>query len=266
MKTVFICVCSPERLNQYKVLFQSMNEHCSEVDTLLYYGGADPGEVGPVADISGWVKNSPYTDNWYTYTYLRPRAILDAFSRGYEKVFLLGSDTEFFNKPHYLYWGLEQHDCLVTLYTHEPYLGDDLYPNDWQTLEVGQINADLIGFKNTSETITFLEWMERTLKEKIVYRNKIYLDQGWFSMCFSFLPRVNILRHLGYNVANYNMHNRGMRKNRDGKWVMKDGSPLVLFHYAGFIKGKEEKISKHQDRYTATGNILEFLRQYGDKL
>lgn len=45
---------------------------------------------------------------------------------------------------------------------------------------------------------------------------------------------------------------------------MSDNSPLVLFHYTGFEK--EKYIYKHQNRYKAEGEILEFLREYSRKI
>lgn len=265
MKTCYICVCSPERLNQYKVLYTSLKKFKGEEDDiLLYLGGKAPSwlDSSEVIDISPWVEKSIYSENWYTYTSLRPKALLDTFSKGYERVILLGSDTEFFYPPLFKFEG----DAYVTLYTFEPYPDETAYPNNWQTIEVGQINADLIGFCSTLETITFLQWLDTILSKHIVLNGKIYLDQGWFSLMFSFLPNVTIDRYLGYNVGNYNMHNRGMHKDNKGVWRMKDNSPLVLFHYAGIEKGKEETISKHQNRYKAEGPLLQFLKDYTVKL
>jgi hypothetical protein len=61
------------------------------------------------------------------------------------------------------------------------------------------------------------------------------------------------------------MYLRGLHS-KDFKWLMSDGSPLVLFHYAGFEEGREEFISRHQQRYKASGEILDFLKDYTRKL
>lgn len=267
MKTCYISVFSPERKRQHDVLYTSIKTYIPNVDILAYTPvNYTPRANETLIDISQWLSQSPYTDNWYTYTYLRPKAILDAFKRGYEAVILLGADTEFFSQPREDL--LDNKDAFVTMYTYEPYPDEILYPNNIQTIEVGQINADYIGFRKTEKVISWLTWLDKQMSKYIVINkpyNKIYLDQGWFSTCFSFLDKVEIIRELGYNVANYNLHNRGLQK-LNNKWIMKDGSPLVLFHYAGFEKGKEENISKHQDRYKAEGDLLEFLREYGNKI
>ncbi len=266
--TVIICLCSPERLNQYKVLYRSIKKYIGdEVDTLLYYGGEDEVEF-PSTNISEWVARSPYKHAWYTYCYLRPRAIKDAFSKGYKQVILCGADTEFFARPSEVL-GTEEsplEDMWVTMYTYHPYPDDRAEPTDFQIYDVGQIQADFVGFRNTPSTRKFLEWLDKRLSTDIEVnrhgRNKIMLDQAWMSMCFSYVENVRVIRHWGYNVGNYNMYPRGF----DGVRTMANGDGLVLFHYAGFPEGREHIISTHQQRYTASGKQLDFLKDYTRKL
>lgn len=261
--TALICVCSPEYLNQYRVLYKSIKVHVPDVSTVLYYGGEDtPTDVGEVVNVSSWVKESAYTDPLYTYCSMRPRAILDAFNK-FDRIILLGADTEFFSYPSECFTA---HEAFVTMYIHEPYRGDQtLYGNNLQVLENGQINADLIGFRKTSKVLQFVEWVYEQTKTQCKIGEKEYVDQVWFSMIFSFLDTVNIIRHPGYNVAHYNMYQRGLQIT-ESKHQMSNGQPLVLFHYAGFVKGQEETISKHQNRYRAEGDILKFLKTYGEKI
>lgn len=277
MKTAIVVVSSPERLNQFDVLNKSIQKYVSEnVDVLLYYGGEE--SIGPkgwgIINFNHHVKNSIYKNDLYTYCSLRPKAVLDAFERGYDAVWLLGADTEFFASPRALYTVLEDNDMFVTMYTHESYgQEDDLYPNDYDTFMVGQINADLVGFRKSDQVIKFLKWLDKRVETKAVYRGRDFVDQVWMSMCFSFVDKVAVIRELGYNVGNYNMHNRYMNPslsrgdpNKPTYWSMADCSPLVLFHYAGLEKGKEEFVSKHQNRYKADGFLLEFLKNYTSKL
>lgn len=275
MKATAICVASPERLNQYKVLYDSIKRHCKSLTPILYYGGNDIiRNQGLVVPVNEWVASSKYEEDWYKYTSIRPRAILHAFEEGFDEVVLLGADTEFFSPPFDFMNALHSADMVVTMYTYEPYNDEKAYPNNAQTIEVGQIQADMIGFRKTASTIKFLNWLAGQLEQHIVFNNgvynKIYLDQGWLSLCFSFVENVKIMRQLGYNVGNYNLHNRGMCRFKsvsgETQWIMKDKAPLVLFHYAGFQKEKPSDISKHQNRYYADGDILQFLKDYGAKL
>ncbi len=262
--TAFISVCSPERLSQFKVLADSIKKHCPEVDLLLYYGGPVP-ETFTGFDITPWLNQTPYTNNWYRYCSVRAKAVLDAFDRGYERVVLLGADTELFAYPHELLmrYNSPEPDMFVTMYTDSPYQGDQgPYPNDYHTFEVGQIQADCVAFSNNEQCRKFLAWLDS--KPMVINdrgRDKIMLDQGWMSLCFSFLKNVHIIRHSGYNVGNYNMFQREMRKHGE-TWVLRKDQPLVLFHYAGLEKNNEHLVSKHQNRYRATGDILDFLKDY----
>ena len=272
--TAFISVSSPERLEQYKVLHKSISRYTKgRVDQFLYYGGEQVPEHYQGTSVTEWVKKSPYTNDWYKYCHIRPRCILDAFKKGYRTVILLGTDTEFFDTPWEILTFANDYrpgladEAFVTMYTYHPYPDDDeKYPNDWHTVDVGQILADCIGFRNTPTVIKFLEWLDKTLETKLVFKNKVMLDQGWMSCVFSYVDRVKICRHWGYNVGNYNMFLRGLNRTNQAEWKMGDGDPLVLFHYAGFEKGREAQISKHQNRYKASGDILEFLENYTRKL
>lgn len=262
--TVFICVASQAYLPQYRVLHKSIQTYSPAVDTLLYYTGTNTPDL-PFKSISHWPTNYP-NNALYRHCEYRPKAILDAFNMGYERVVLLGADTEFFSYPDECFRAFKEHDAFVTMYIHEPYEGDQsLYGNNLQVLENGQINADLIGFKKNDKTIAFLQWVSDQVSKYAVINGKEFVDQVWLSMCFSFLDNVKVIRHLGYNVAHYNLFQRGMHLVND-KWTFKDGSNLVLFHYSGHQKELEEKLSKHQNRHSAAGELLEFLRFYSSRI
>ncbi len=261
-----VACCSPEYLSRYKVLYDSILKYVPNATPLLYYGGIDhPSGYGQVINVHHWVEASQYTNPFFTYCSIRPKSVLDAFNMGYDKVILLGADTEFFSYPQAMIKALDTNDAAVTMYTHEPYPCDSLFANDFQVWINGQINADFIGFKKSVKVINFLEWVVKQTSTKCQVGNITMVDQGYFSMCFSFLDNVKVIRELGYNVGSYNGIPRGM-KLENKKWLMKDGSPLVLYHYDGFVKGQEHLISKHQSRYTATGDLLKFLVDYGRKI
>ena len=269
MKTAFICVCSEKYLPNYKILYQSFVKSIGDdADIILYYGGhTNPTDIGMVINFSETINKTGYSNELYKYCAARPTAILNAFEQGYDNVVLMGADTEFFSYPYEVFSSLQDNDAFVTMYIHEPYEGDqNLFGNNLQVLENGQINADFIGFRKNKQTIKFIKWVEEQTATKCTINGKEYVDQVFFSMAFSFLEHVKVIRHQGYNVAHYNMFQRGMRKLLNGNWSLMNYQPLVLFHYAGLVKGQEEKISRHQNRYKAEGDILEFLKQYTSKL
>lgn len=292
--TAIICLSSPEKLNQYKILQESSVKHCPGIDSLLYYGGSDHiSEMGnkQIVHIDHWVEaaKKTYNDDWLIYCALRPRAILDAFLKGYDRVILLGADTEFFSYPYEFNFS---EDCFMTPYTFDPYPDEKTFPQTGQILEVGQMNADCVGFNKNPRTIKFLTWLQETLENGgCYYRGKIGLDQFFFQFAFSMLESVKVCRHPGYNVQYSNLFDRGMQiysitttswssmygspykeetttpAHSPPQWYLeKDGKqfPLVLFHFAGFIPGPQ--MSKHGTRYQASGEILEFFDSYGKKL
>jgi len=263
-KTCCIAVASDEYLNKYRILQTSIQKHLSNIDSILYYTGITYQHgIDNVEYVSHWLNNTIYTNELYKHCSIRPQAVLDAFSKGYEKVILIGADTEWFAYPKECVEALDTNECFVTMYTHEPYPDEHLYGNNIQVVFNGQINADCIAFKNTPKVIKWLEWVDKQTKNYCKVKDIEFVDQLWFSTCFSMLDNVYICRHLGYNVASYNAVNRGcdfINKK------MKDQSPLVLYHYDGLEKGKEELVSKHQNRYKATNDWFQFLKHYNDRL
>lgn len=266
MKTACIAISSPEYLSRYRIMYKSAHYHLPDIDTILYYGGEDiPNDVGMVVNINEWVKNTQYTDSFLIYCSLRARMVLNAFERGYEKVILVGADIEWFGYPEAAIKALNDNDAFVTMYINIPYPDDALTGSNHQVWTNGQIQADFIAFSNTPKVVDFLKWVDKQLLTKCIVNGTVMVDQCYFSMCFSFLDKVYICKNLGYNVGSYNAQSRGISKHGD-RWFMKDYSPLVLYHYDGLIKGQEESVSKHQNRYKATGDWLQFLKDYTNKL
>ena len=56
-----------------------------------------------------------------------------------------------------------------------------------------------------------------------------------------------IEKHLGYNVAYWNLHERMLSSN-DNHWVINNSTPLQFFHYSGYLIAKPDEVSKYQNR------------------
>lgn len=266
MKTAFVAISSKEYINHYKVLFDSTKKHVGYVDQILYHIGNVQEPFDQKIDITHWYNEAIYPDTLTKICSLRPRVVLDAFNKGYDKVVFLGAKIEWFSDPYKLINLLDIHTAVVTPHITQPLPEDGRMPSNASVSFTGHISTDLVAFRNTFEIKEFLRWQDSVMSTQCKTTSQTYLDQSWLNFLPFFVEGVYIMRDLGYNVAYWNFNQRGMYLNSEGKWMMKDGNELIAFQYSGLVKGKEHIISSHQSRYEAVGDFLVFLKEYTNKL
>ena len=272
-KTAFIAICSEEYLGFYTQLFNSVKQYSPKSDNILYFiskltplrNPPLPTKYDQVVNITDWHDSTIYKDRLVSICSLRARVVLDAFNKGYDKVIFCGAKIEFFSDPWELLYELDFHDAVGTPHILEPLPDDGKFPSNASVSFTGHLSTDLVGFRNTEQIRKFLTWLDKQLATNCVTTGHTYLDQSWLNFLPFFCENVSIFKHLGTNVAYWNMYQREMKK-ENGVWRMKDGSPLVAFQYSGLDLDDPKSISRHQNRYTAEGDILEFLTDYARRV
>lgn len=146
---------------------------------------------------------------------------------------------------------LTRHSLVLTPHTCSP-TPDWERPNEQHHLNTGIFNLGFIGLRADAEARQFIGWW----KERLVYECRIdlceglFVDQHWVNFAPVYHRSVCIEKHLGYNVAYWNLHERPMHQRPDGTWVAGEGDVLQFFHYSGYNPFKPDDISKYQTRYT----------------
>ena len=117
--------------------------------------------------------------------------------------------------------------------------------HDQQYLQLGIYNLGFLGLRKTPEVHNVLCWWGRRMEEQCVIDlpNGIFVDQKWMDLLPSFLDEVKILRHPGYNIAYWNLHER--RIATDAETPECNGEPLRFVHYSGLILDETEQITRH---------------------
>ncbi len=111
-------------------------------------------------------------------------------------------------------------------------------------LHVGIYNIGFIVIKNSVETINFRNWwIERCQNQCYVGKLGLFGEQLWLNLAPIYFEKVGILKHLGYNVGPWSLHERTLSK-RDNKFYVNDTFPLVLYHYTGYTPKESEKVAK----------------------
>ncbi len=144
---------------------------------------------------------------------------------------------------------LEQHPVILTPHITSPIDDDGRSPSEIELLRTGAYNLGFIGVANTKAVRKMLAWwMDRLHKYCFSAPEKgLFVDQKWIDLLPGFIDNIHILRHPGYNVAYWNLHERTVSKKEDGYYA--NDMPLYFFHFSGVVLDDLESLSKYQDRY-----------------
>lgn len=177
--------------------------------------------------------------------------VMEQLSRekGYKAVIYLDPDI-------YLYRSLtdvkEQLDSGATLVLTPHLMGpveDDKRPSEQDILRAGAYNLGFAAIGEWRSAETLVKWWQRRLERHCVVDpdKALFVDQKWMDLAPGLFPGVSILRHKGYNVAYWNLHERPVYR-KDNKYFA-DGDPLHFFHFSGLNVNDPVRFSKHQSRF-----------------
>ncbi len=196
-------------------------------------------------------------------TVQRQDKILSLFDQGYDQVVFSGADQVFFNEISFI----DYVDCILFPHCNEPPPLDGRRTNINDLLRTGTFNADLQVWNNTPQSRKFLSWLSEELKRECVsdVGRGLFFDQTYYNLVPAFISDVCIDRSSVHNVAFYNLHHNEITQDSDGRWLV-NHLPLRSFHFTGFDINNPAKISRHQNRFTATGALLELMEWYATAL
>jgi hypothetical protein len=146
--------------------------------------------------------------------------------------------------------GLEKNSLFLTPHILTPY-PDDYRPQERDLLNTGLYNLGFLGTKRSANTDSFLKWWGERLYEYcyIDLANGMFVDQNWVNFAPIYYEDVFVSRHLGLNMAYWNLHERSLNIEGNGLLV-NDQFPLIFFHFSGYDPSSPTEISKYQNRYS----------------
>lgn len=150
---------------------------------------------------------------------------------------------------------LETNSLVLTPHTIAP-TPDWENPNEQHHLNTGIFNLGFIGLRNDDTARQFVHWWQQrlTYECRIDLCAGLFVDQQWVNFAPVYYDNVLIEKHIGYNVAYWNVHERTLAE-QQGTWLVQapdngETVPLQFFHYSGYGVQKPDLISKYQTRYT----------------
>ncbi len=145
---------------------------------------------------------------------------------------------------------LDEKNIIVTPHICSP-IEDEFAPTDYHTLRGGIFNLGFIGLSNYETVKGFIEWWhDRVVKYGFVnFSLNMFYDQIWANYIPCFYDNYFILKHLGYNMANWNLHERALSTNKDGAIYVNEKFPLRFFHFSSYHFDKPDIICRYLTRY-----------------
>ena len=157
-------------------------------------------------------------------------------------------DIIVFDKLTHLEKNLEKYNIVVTPHITTPY-NDDKWQNEEDVVNTGVFNFGFVAIKRSESAEKMINWWCTKLYKECVIDlcNGLFVDQHWAEFFPVFFDKVLIDKHLGNNVAYWNLHER-VCSIIEGKWFINEKIPLQFFHYSGYLIAKPNEVSKYQNR------------------
>ncbi|MHA8060033.1 glycosyl transferase [Aquirufa beregesia] len=145
---------------------------------------------------------------------------------------------------------LKNHSLVLTPHILSPY-PDTSRPQETDLLNTGIFNLGFLGTKRSPNTLEFLGWWKERLRDQcyIDLANGMFVDQLWVNFAPVYFDDVYISRHLGLNMAYWNLHERTLT-GENIPYTVNDAVLLIFFHFSGYHPENPTEISKYQNRYT----------------
>jgi hypothetical protein len=200
-------------------------------------------------------------------TAVKPSFLKYLLGGGADKVIYFDPDIYLYHPVELIYQALDDASAVLT-----PHLlsatsdSDHAYEKD--LLATGVFNLGFVAVSNSTQGRAFLDWWEeRCLRfgyEDL--RAGLFVDQKWINHAPCLFDRIRIFRHVGCNVAYWNVQERRVSETANG-YIVDESVPLIFFHFSGYRPDRPELISsKLRVPVTINENVKRILLSYGERL
>lgn len=149
----------------------------------------------------------------------------------FEKSIYIDNDIFFYNDASFLFEKLSISSILLTPHFYE---ANPSIRQNWleANFKVGLFNAGFVGVNSTAKL--FLEWWAKCCLYNIKksYWRGLFDDQKYLDLVPVLFNDVEILKHIGCNLAGWNFNNYKVSRIKSGKVFLNDTFPIIFIHFA----------------------------------
>jgi glycosyltransferase involved in cell wall biosynthesis len=281
---VIFTICASNYLAQAGVLGASLRAHHPDLCLTVFLLDDAPAHAAvpehvrivPAQTVFGrgeWNHRRCYYSTLEFATSVKPACFRHVFDQGASRAIYLDPDIRIF-QPVDRFWTGEAGDAELVLTPHalSPLPDDGCGPADVDILRAGIYNLGFAAMRDTARIRFLLDWWDGKLRTQCLedVRTGVFTDQKWMNHAPVLVPDTAVLRHVGYNAAYWNLHERTPCL-RDGRWQIEglagETQDLVFFHFSGFDPARAS-ISRHENRFGAQppGDTCVLLQAYAKDL
>lgn len=153
---------------------------------------------------------------------------------GFSSVIYLDPDIVVYQSLDTIWNELGNADFILTPHIIEPIRDKDLDYLTLGAINTGVFNLGFIGLQLTDSSRKLISWWKRHLLQyghNNILNGEFY-DQKVMNLLPVFSDKTVISRNFGFNVAEWNLHERKLSK-VDGIYFVNEKDPLIFFHFSG---------------------------------
>lgn len=199
-------------------------------------------ELGiPVENLNFWIYEHTVVE---LCTAVKGQALVKFLEEGSDKVVYLDPDIVVYDTLEGIDALLDTYDVLLTPHqTHPETDMNDIIHNEICSLQHGAYNFGFYAVKRSENGLRFARWW----RDRLVHfcyddiPEGIFTDQKWGDIVPAMFDGVFILREPGYNVSTWNLSNRSVTREPEGR-ILVNGQPLQFYHFSGFDSGAQAEM------------------------
>ncbi len=275
-------ICANNYFARAKALAASFKEHYPEHENEFYIVIADEKKVninyqleyGKVQFLQDIEPEYKHLVDKYNTVELATSLKASAFQYYFNNT--LHDEVLFFDPDIYIFSRLKEVDELfpkfnivLTPHVLTPIPDDKKTPSEVPFNRVGIFNLGFLALKRSENTLYFISWWKSRLFEYcyIKVEEGLFTDQIFINHVPVFFENVAILKHYGYNMAPWNLHERYISKTDSNTKVNKIYD-LRFYHFSTFTFNKIELPYKKYDRFRMSerADLYDLYKVYNDEL
>jgi hypothetical protein len=252
-RIIVFTIAARNYLSLASVLLESIRAHCGEVDFRCFVVDGYDGDMEIPASLRGFTVDCRgmgiprFEEMAFKYdviefsTALKPFIFRDLLQiQGYDRVVFLDPDIKLYEDLRWVEALLDSRSIVVTPHLLDVARNDPSSTSANSTYELtnflfaGDFNLGFIAIRNDPQAIAFVSWWASVLATQCFFERDqgLCVDQKWVNLATGFLgDQLAIVRDPGANVAFWNLHERRMTRDLEGRCRV-NGSLLKFIHYS----------------------------------
>jgi hypothetical protein len=163
----------------------------------------------------------------------------------HERVIFLDPDICVYDSLAPVLDDLSRHSIVLTPHYTSPQ-SDDLRESDTGMMRFGSFNLGFFAVRASEQGLAFLRWWSRRCIDLCYMESQFGLstDQKWVTIAPALFEDLRVSFHRGLNAAPWNLFERTITVDAQGKRWVNGTYPLVFFHFSNFDRNDLEYMNK----------------------